>query len=261
MTPVVFVLATLADYGLRPCGAGWSARCPAHDDRHASLTIAEGEDGRALLHCHRGCALADVLRALGLTARDLFVGPSAGTDGRTSYDYRDERGTLLFQVVRIPLPGGKTFRQRRPAGRDGWIWDVEGVRRVLYRLPELLATDPSETVFIVEGEKDADNLARRGLVATTNPGGALKWRRKYAEALRGRQVAILPDHDEVGRQHAAEVAWSLSGVAVSVRVVELSGLAKHGDVTDWLGGGHMVAKLLHLVRAAPIVRHTRMPRG
>ena len=248
--PVDRVLAALADCGVRPSGTGWSARCPAHDDRHASLAIGEGEDGRALLFCHGGCELADLLRALGLTARDLFIGPPARIDERIFYDYRDEGGELLFQVVRTPTPSGKTFRQRRPDGRDGWIWDVAGVSHVLYRLPELLAADPSETVHVVEGEKDVEALRALGLVASTNPGGALKWRPEYSAALGGRHVVILPDHDDVGRMHAADVARSLVGVAASVRVVDLPGLAEHGDAFDWLGAGHTVAELRALVDAA-----------
>ena len=260
MTPVVRVLAALADCNVQPCGTGWSARCPAHEDRHASLTIGEGEDGRALLFCHGGCKLPDVLRALRLALRDLFVGPPVQTDGRTFYDYRDERGTLLFQVVRIPKPDGKKFRQQRPDGcGGGWILNVKGVRSVLYRLPDVLTTDPSETVFIVEGEKVADDLVHRGLVATTNPGGALKWRSGYSAALRGRHVAILPDHDDVGRQHGAEVARSLAGVAASVCVVDLPGLAERGDAFDWFAAGHTVAELRELVQAAPLIPRNERP--
>jgi putative DNA primase/helicase len=251
MRPVVRVQTALAGYDVKPCGTGWSARCPAHEDRHASLTIGEGEDGRALLCCQRGCETADVLRSLGLSWRDLFVSPPALTDGRTFYDYRDERGTLLFQVVRIPTPDGKKFRQQQPDGCGSWIWNVKGVRSVLYRLPELLAADPAETVFIVEGEKVADDLARRGLVATTNPGGALKWRSEYSGALLGRHAAILPDHDDVGRQHGAEVVQSVDRVAASVRVVDLPGLDEHGDAFDWFAAGHTVEELRELVQATP----------
>ena len=111
-----------------------------------------------------------------------------------------------------------------------------------------MAADPSENIFLVEGEKDADNLARSGLIATTNPGGAGKWRWEYAEALRGRHTVILPDNDDVGRQHGADVARSLVGVAVSVRVVELSGLAQGDDVSDWLAAGHTVAELRAISR-------------
>lgn len=250
--PVARVLAALADYGVQRCGSGWSARCPcpAHGDRHASLTIGEGKDGRALLHCHRGCDVADVLRALGLRMADLFVGLPARFDDRTYYDYFDECGVLLFQVVRIPIPGGRTFAQQRPDGFGGWIWGVAGVRSVLYRLPELLAADLSGTVFIVEGEKVADDLAQRGLVATTNPGGALKWRSEYSAALRGRHVVILPDHDDVGRQHGEEVARSVVRVAASARVVDLPGLAENGDAFDWFAAGHTVEELRDLVRSS-----------
>ena len=67
-----------------------------------------------------------------------------------------------------------------PTSSGGWAWNVKGVRRVLYRLPELLAR-PDETVYVVEGEKDADRLASLGLLATTNSGGAGKWQDQYAE--------------------------------------------------------------------------------
>ncbi len=83
-----------------------------------------------------------------------------------TYDYRDERGELLFQVVRYDP---KDFRQRRPKPGGGWVWSVKGVRVVPYRLPELLAR-PDEPVFVVEGEKDVDNLGRIGVLATCNAG-------------------------------------------------------------------------------------------
>jgi len=65
---------------VRPAGPGrWTARCPAHDDRRPSLSVAVGRDGRTLLYCHAGCTLAEVLAALGLRVRDLFP---AGRWGR-----------------------------------------------------------------------------------------------------------------------------------------------------------------------------------
>jgi putative DNA primase/helicase len=165
--PVQAVLAGLE--GVRQTGKGqWEARCPAHDDRRASLSIARADDGRALLHCHAGCALADILACIGLTEADLFAGgPSAprwkptgsatGVGARrivAAYDYRDAEGKLLFQVVRFQPKG---FRQRHPDGKGGWVWNLNGAPRVLYRLPELLAADPSAWVFVPEGEKDTDN--------------------------------------------------------------------------------------------------------
>ncbi len=147
-----------------------------------------------------------------------------------TYPYCDESGALLYEVVRVEP---KTFHQRRPDGAGGWLWNLGDVRRVLYRLPGLLA-EPRRAVFVVEGERDTDTLIGMGLLATTNAGGALKWRPEYAEPLAGRPIIILPDNDGPGRRHALMVAQSLHGVAASVRVVELPGLPPKGDVSDWL---------------------------
>jgi hypothetical protein len=119
-------------------------------------------------------------------------------------------------------------------------------------LPDLLATDPDRTVFIAEGEKDCENLRKLGLIATTNCGGAGKWKREYSETLRGRRCAILLDNDGPGRAHGEQVAQSLAGVAVSVKVLTLPGLPVKGDVTDWLAAGHTVEELRALVEAAPL---------
>jgi hypothetical protein len=166
-----------------------------------------------------------------------------------AYDYRDEHGALLYQSVRFEPKG---FNQRRPDGAGGWVYKLNGIRRVLYRLPELLTADPSQTVFIVEGEKDADRLADLGLVATTNAGGAGKWRDEFSEFLRGRHIVIIPDKDTPGREHAKKVARSLQGVAASVRVLELPNLPPKGDVSDWLDAGGVVDELLVLAEAAPL---------
>ncbi len=250
------ILKTLE--GVRPAGNGqWAAKCPAHDDRRASLSVGVGDGGRAVLHCHAGCSTSDIVRAVGLEMSDLFPGPN-GTPSTTrktgprrivaTYDYSDEHGELLYQVCRYDP---KDFRQRRPDGKGGWTWRLDGVRRVLYRLPELLNAPTGSWVFICEGEKDADALAGLGLVATTNAGGAGKWNTLSDDsALHGRPVAILPDNDEPGRRHAADVAQRLHGKASDVRIVELPGLPDKGDVCDWLRAGGTAADLLDLVEAA-----------
>src|SRR5439155_25244135 len=144
-----------------------------------------------------------------------------------TYDYTDENGKLLFQVVRYEPKG---FSQRCPDGNGGWSWKLASVRRVLYRLPGLLAADRAAPIYVVEGEKDVEALVALGLVATTNAGGAEKWRPEYNEHLRDRDVLLLPDHDVAGRAHAEMVARNLAGVARTVRIVELPGLPDKGDV-------------------------------
>jgi putative DNA primase/helicase len=148
-----------------------------------------------------------------------------------TYDYCDEGGNLLFQAVRYRP---KDFKQRRPNGRGGWEWNLQGVRRVPYRLPELLAADAGETVFIFEGEKDADRASEEGLVATTNPQGAGKWRDEYSPHLDGRNVVVVPHNDPEGNKHGEEVARSVYRHAVSVKVMHLPELGDKEDYNDWL---------------------------
>jgi 5S rRNA maturation endonuclease (ribonuclease M5) len=130
---------------------------------------------------------------------------------------------------------------------------MKGVRRVLYRLPELLEAEPNINVFIVEGEKDADNLRREfGLVATTNVGGAGKWREDYNECLSGRPVVIMPDNDKPGRDHTEQVARSLDGIALSVKIVNLPNLMEKGDVSDWINSGGRVEDLHKIIEDTPV---------
>src|SRR5262249_46267541 len=108
-------------------------------------------------------------------------------------------------------------------------------RRIIYRLPEVLT---SNTVYIVEGEKDVDSLRAVGLTATCNPNGAGKWRSEYVESFKQHQhVIIIPDNDEPGRKHATQIAATLCGKVASIKIVELPNLLPKGDVSDWLNGG------------------------
>lgn len=245
--PIQNVLDRLA--GVRPSNGGYEARCPAHDDQHASLSVNRGDDGRVLLHCHAGCAPIAVCKAIDLRLSDLFP-PNNNGDGLgrivATYDYCDAKGDLLFQVLRYE---GKEFRQRRPNGNGGWIWKLGRTPRVLYRLPELIAADPDERVFVAEGEKDVDRVASAGLKATCNPGGAGKWRRLSDDsALHNRRVAIIADKDEAGRKHAADVAMRLRNRATEIRIVELPGAGK--DASDWFDAGGTVDELIRLVESA-----------
>jgi DNA primase len=108
-----------------------------------------------------------------------------------------------------------------------------------------------QTVWVVEGERDANTLREHELIATTNAGGAEKWKNEYNEALRGRPVVILPDNDEPGRRHARQVAAALAGIGASVVTVELPDLPEKGDVSDWFAAGGTASTLRGLaVQAA-----------
>ncbi len=229
-------------------GDGWQATCPAHDDSSPSLSIKEGRDGRVLLKCFAGCETSAIVESSALRMADLFNGTASnGPHIAAEYRYTDEAGAHLFDVVRFEP---KDFRQRSASG----AWSMKGVRRVPYRLPQVRAgVEAGRHVLIVEGERDVDELVGLGFVATTNPGGAGKWRAEYSETLRGAHVAILPDSDEPGRDHALDVARHLFGIAADVRIVELPNLPEKGDASDWLAAGGTADELKALVRAAPIL--------
>lgn len=211
-------------------------------DKNRSLSIGVKND-RVLLHCFAGCTVEDICAVAGIHTRELFV-DSSDDNGRriaAEYPYTDENGRLLFQVVRLEP---KSFRQRRPDGKGGWTWNLNGTRRVLYRLAEVLAT---KSVVVCEGEKDCETARALGFVATCNAGGAGKWRDEYSEPLRGKQITIIADADEPGRKHAQQVATSLYSKAESVKVLEFPHTK---DLSEWAAMGGTRDALLEQIRNA-----------
>jgi hypothetical protein len=227
--------------GARKVGKEYVALCPAHADSKPSLSIGEGDGGKVVLYCHAGCETEDVLQQAGLRMSDLF--PPGGRKGGkgpgapagkivAEFDYRDEQGELLYQALRYEP---KSFKQRRPDGKGGWVWNMQGVRRVLYRLPELLALRPGSTVFSVEGEGVADLAWDLQIPATTVVGGARSpWLDEYTAALKPHHVVQLPDNDDPGREHVADKLRKTAAEVASTRVLELPGLPDKGDLRDWL---------------------------
>lgn len=259
-------------------------KCPAHDDKKASMTVKETEKG-LLIKCHAGCETDAICKRLDIPMASLFREPPKGRSARSGraqqqpkapppeeppakvfnsyfeaygrlgkiercYPYTDSNGVLRFEVARIrQADGDKTFRQHRPAKPDGSDQcafpirlDVPASLRdtIIYRQRETEeAVRAGKTIYVVEGEKDADTMARMGLTATTNAGGGgkNKWKDAHAEHLKGAaEVVIIPDNDSTGVEHAAEVLRSVGKVAKSAYVVNLRDgykeLKPKGDFTD-----------------------------
>ncbi len=224
-------------------GRYW-ARCLFHDDHIPNMHVFPSAFAHCFV-CNRTFRPEDLAKALGLE-----VGEFPPSDIQALYDYRDADGSLLYQVVRKT---GKKFSQRHPdpAKPSEWLWNLKGVQRVLYMLPELVTAPRDAWIFVVEGEKDAGRLASLGLVATTCSGGAGKWRREYNRHLKNRAVVVIPDNDDSGRAHAGQIAQSLSGTAEFVKALELPGLKEKGDVSDWIEAGGTAEELLELAHATP----------
>jgi hypothetical protein len=268
MNAVDRVIEALAARGCQPrkSGKGWSARCPAHEDRSPSLSVSEGDRG-AVLTCHKGCPAADVVRALGLVERDLFddigdeprvLKPTPSRPDRTFptwkaalagairehgqpvtwHEYRRPDGVLVGGVARFATgDGGKTIRQAStPDAGKSWSPTAFPEPRPLLHLADVLQAD---RVIVVEGEKCADALRSLGYVATTSPGGSKAAGKADWSTLAGKSVVILPDHDEPGESYAHDVArLATAAGAADVRVVQLADhwpeCSDGGDVADWI---------------------------
>ncbi|RXG85350.1 AAA family ATPase [Bradyrhizobium zhanjiangense] len=159
------------------------------------------------------------------------------------YIYRLADGTPYLRVKR---PG---FYQAHWDG-TGWANGAPKGPKIPYRLPEMLGAEHDDVV-VVEGEKDADNVAALGFITTTNSCGAEKFTADLAEWFKGKNVYVLPDNDEPGERHAEQVIEILQPVAKSIRVVRLPGLPDKGDVSDWIEAGGTADELAELLRRAP----------
>jgi hypothetical protein len=246
---------------LKPAGKNFVTNgCPVtqHKRGHRPVTI---DVAKEVWHCNdcdvggsvidwikheKNVTIAEAMRELGGGRNDekrrkKFV---------CAYDYTDEGGKLLFQVVRYANP--KDFRARHRNGRGGWTWNTKGVRRVLYQLAEVLA---AETVVITAGEKDADNVRALGFTATTNPFGEKKWRPEYSDTLRGKDVILIGDNDNKGREHVEQLIPALSGITRSLKRAVVPDEFK--DVSDFIGSmlptqrKRVVAELIEGALIAP----------
>lgn len=228
----VDLLLSKLDKVTKKQGGGWMARCPAHKDGNPSLAIDE-KDGKTLLKCFAGCTSDAIIGAVGLTWKDLMpkekpaYQPSQPQQSQivATYKYTTENGDLLFEVVRLQP---KSFRQRRPDGKGGWIYNMTDVRRVPYRLAEVMK---AETVALCEGEKDAETVTRLGWCGTATVGGSNGWLPAYAEYFAGKDVLLFPDQDEAGKGYRDAVLESIGPVAKSIVVVNVTAGCK--DVSDF----------------------------
>lgn len=232
--------------GVKRANDGWVARCPSHPDRSPSLQVSEREDGSIGIHCHAGCDTeTKVLPAMGLEPKDLFPEREQRVERvvETTYDYVDENGELLYQVIRYKPKG---FSQRRPDGKGGWVDKLGDVRRVLYRLPEVLcAIEQGKRVWLVEGEKDVEALRALGEVATTNVGGAQSWKDEYTEVLKElRTVLVVADRDGPGLKRAQKLVAELQAAGVPSVVGCQAKVGK--DISDHLAAGETLETLERL---------------
>ncbi len=261
MTPIELLLSKLPD--VKRNSQGWQARCPAHDDRRPSLSIAKGDDGRVLVRCHAGCTTEAVVSALGMSMRDLMPEHEDGSKpaarrgrkpapktyptaraavaelerrhGKRSamWTYRDAKGEPVGVIVRWDRPGaGKDIRPVSRAS-NGWIIGGMPTPKPLYCLPALAK---AKRVFVVEGEKACDAVRSLGLTATTSPHGSNSPGTADWSPLAGKECVILPDNDDAGKGYADDVTAILGELSPSpwIKVVTLPDLPLGGDMVEYI---------------------------
>jgi len=252
------VLARLPSH--RKSGGGFIARCPAHDDRHASLSVAAGGTVPVVLSCKAGCDFESVSSALGFAKGELTRDSDSDSKSKASrprrhvatYTYRNQDGSVFARKDRwLDDEGRKTFVWSRPNPivEGDWLTGTDGYIP-LYRLPELCGAPQETTVIVVEGEKDCDRLASLGFVTTTTPNGAAsKWRTDDSRFFAARRVCIIADDDDPGRKMAERFVSALKPVALSVGFVTMpnpNGI-KGFDTSDFLESGGSIAELTAIV--------------
>lgn len=233
-------------------GAGWRARCPAHDDHSPSLDIDTGDDGRPLVICRAGCTQDAVIAALRLRGtwneRQAHHADTVDNQARAwaqanapqgatlvaMHTYQRADGSTDFHVARYRDNGGKQIRPVMK-GANGYTFKRPPHEQTpLYRLPDIYGSKGE--VVVTEGESCADVLASIGLTATTS-GGAQSARRADWSPLKGRDVVVWPDHDQPGAKYGDEVVKAvLAAGARRVRVINVEHLQLEasGDAVDWL---------------------------
>lgn len=246
------VTTALNEYGSSQRGTQWNCPGPSHEkgDEHRSLQVTRNNVG-AGLYCHMGCSAEEIVDTIGLRMTDLFDEQQPnGHREIAQYNYYTTDGEILFAKVRYEP---KSFSVKHPNGA-GWEKGLGGARRVLYRLPEVKeAITRHETIYVVEGEKDADKLHELGYAATCNfdgaslPGVKPKWRSEYTDMLAGAgSVIVVADRDPAGYAHAQAIKESLTGRVGRVKIVHAAVDRSGADVSDHLAAGHSIKDLVPL---------------
>ena len=208
------------------------AKCPAHDDKHASLSIGTDGQGNTLLYCHAGCSAEAIVAAVGKTMSNLYADVQPKNINNAEpiaiYPYQDVTGKVHLEKKRYPGKDFRWYRDDKPG--------LGGILPALYCAYSTAVKD-ADTVFWAEGEKDVNNLTFGDHAAVClHSGAAGKPSLEQLEVLRGKKIIILPDNDEPGRKHAQNVAKALQGIAASVKVIDLTTidprLPEKGDITD-----------------------------
>lgn len=219
----------------RKVGNEYLVHCPAHDDKKASLAITE-KNGTIFLFCHKGCDYKEILNKLNIPESELFTNNKEdykmNNKNNIEYIYTDSKGNPVHKTIRYP---NKNFSQFMFQNNE-WIPTIKGCKLYPFNLPKVIESD---TIYWVEGEKDANTLTEMGLTSTTTCCGANNFNKnkeEYIPYFKNKIVYIIPDNDEAGNSYAKTISESLKGIAKKVKILQLSNevddLQEKEDISD-----------------------------
>jgi len=229
---------------------GWiNTNCPFHDDNKVSFGFNKRN---GMWKCLAGCGNGDPIEfyasrmditrqdAIKLLSDELKI--SFNKELIDTYFYKNSSGKIIYKKERYE-PKEFLFKSKT---NTGWKFGLEDSNRVPYNLNNI---KKSKAVYICEGEKDADNLEKLGVTATTlDSGSSSRWLQQYNGYFTNKSVAILPDNDRAGREFALRIAIELCDTAKLVRIIQLPGIKHKEDVTDWINNGGTKTALIRIVK-------------
>ena len=252
----------------------FTASCPSHDDAKASLAIRQLAD-RKVLHCFAGCTFDTIVSALGLSQSDFFNGHTnghhkngvvtaaplqvvektknpqfVGPTTTTRYQIKDVDGAVFAVHCREDGQDATGQRSKRmwwetPDGQSG-LGGLKAVNLPLFGTEMLRNEDAETTIVVVEGEKAARSLQRRGIAALGTACGASATPSEHVlQCLKPfRDVVLWPDNDDIGRKHMSRLAQTLQGMGVRWRTMAWADAPAKGDAADFEGNQDEILSLL-----------------
>jgi hypothetical protein len=223
---------------------GYQCTCPCHDDKSASLGVTDNPSGGVVFNCLAGCDWKDIQKvARERRLVDDFKKTPTTKATPIVYRYLYANGQECCQKLRYP---DKRFYIQRFDEQGNVIKSIKGISVPLYNLPAIIN---AEVIYLCEGEKDADNLIRAGLAATTNIAGATSWNNEYNQYFKGKTVIICEDNDDAGRARTKKITALITTIAKELRIFAPAGLPEKGDVTDWINAGGKPEEIFKLSTA------------
>ena len=225
------------------------ARCPGHQDKTSSFSFTE-KNGTIVFKCFAGCDQKTLFMTIKQRYEEAYGKPEPKKHQEkksqkiTEYVYQDSKDNDVFKVERTDFDDGTKTCKMLHFNNSAWEYGKGNVNIAPYNYKQWR---DSTFVIFVEGEKCAEAARIFGDEVTCIPGGTQGWKETYAEYFFGKDVFIIPDNDDAGREFSQKVFSSLIGKS-NPHIVELPGLEHKEDIVEWIEKGHDLEEFMALLK-------------